>query len=120
MWLLFDFGGRRNIVDSVRKLSHVSNIGFTRAHQQVIYAVSIAYYTHVAAIQRHRTALQAFTNAKEVEAAALARYNHGEGTIIETAQTRNVTARAQLTVVNAQGSEERRTQHCWQQWAYRR
>src|SRR5262249_41372130 len=42
VWLLFDFGGRRNIIDSVRKLSYVSNIGFTRAHQQVIYAVSIA------------------------------------------------------------------------------
>ncbi len=43
VWLLFDFGGRRNIIDSARKLSYVSNIGFTRAHQQVIYAVSIAY-----------------------------------------------------------------------------
>jgi outer membrane protein len=106
VWLLFDFGGRKNIVDSVRKLSHVSNIGFTRAHQQVIYAVSIAYYTHVAAIQRHRTALQALANAKEVETAAEARYKHGEGTIIETAQTRNLTARAQLTLVNAQGDEE--------------
>ena len=87
-WLLFDFGGRRNIIDSARKLSHVSNIGFTGAHQQVIYAVSIAYYTYVAAVQRHRTAVEALANAKEVEAAAEARYNHGEGTIIETAQTR--------------------------------
>jgi outer membrane protein len=106
VWLLFDFGGRSNIIDSVRKLSHVSNIGFTRAHQQVIYVVSIAYYAHVSAIQRHRTALKALANAKAVEAAAEARYNHGEGTIIETAQTRNLTARAQLTVVNAQGSQE--------------
>ncbi len=105
-WLLFDFGGRRNIIDSVRKLSYVSNIGFTRAHQQVIYAVSIAYYMYVAAIQRHRTALQALANTRDVEAAAEARYNHGEGTIIESAQTRNSTARAQLTVVNTQGAEE--------------
>jgi len=106
VWLLFDFGGRKNIVDSVRKLSHVSSIGFTRAHQQVIYAVSIAYYIYLAAIERHRTALQALANAKEVEAAVEARYKHGEGTVIETAQTRNLTARAQLTVVNAQGAEE--------------
>ena len=105
-WLLFDFGGRRNIIDSARKLSDVSNIGFTRAHQQVIYAVSIAYYTYMAAMQRHRTALQALANAKDVETAAQARYNHGEGTIIETAQTRDLTARAQLTVVNTQGAEE--------------
>jgi outer membrane protein len=106
VWLLFDFGGRRNIIDSVRKLSHVSNIGFTGVHQRVIYAVSITYYTYVATIQRHRTALQGLANAKEVEAAAEARYKHGEGTIIETAQTRNMTARAQLTVVNTQGAEE--------------
>jgi outer membrane protein TolC len=106
VWLLFDFGGRKNIVDSARKLSDVSNIGFTRAHQQVIYAVSIAYYTYVAAVQRHRTAVQALDNAKNVEAAAEAGYNHGEGTIIETAQTRDLTARAQLTVVNTQGNEE--------------
>ena len=106
VWLLFDFGGRRNIVDSVRKLSNVSNIGFTGTHQQVIYAVSIAYYTYVGAVQRHRTAVQALANAKDVEAAAEARYKQGEGTIVETAQTRDRTARAQLTVVNAQGAEE--------------
>jgi outer membrane protein len=106
VWLLFDFGGRRNIIDSVRKLSNVSNIGFTGAHQQVIYAVSIAYYTYVGAVQRHRTAVEALANAKDVEAAVEARYKQGEGTIIETAQTRDVTARAQLTVVNTQGAEE--------------
>jgi outer membrane protein TolC len=105
-WLLFDFGGRKNIIDSVRKLSSVSNIGFTGAHQRVIYAVSTAYYTYVAAVQRQRTAEAALANAKDVEAAAEARYNHGEGTVIETAQTRNLTAQAQLTLVNTQGAEE--------------
>ena len=106
IWLIFDFGGRKNIVDSARKLSHVANIGFTAAHQTVIYAVSIAYYTYTATVHRHRTAVQALANAKEIEAAAEARYSHGEGTIIETAQTRNLTAQAQLAVVNTQGAQE--------------
>jgi outer membrane protein TolC/uncharacterized membrane protein YccC len=105
-WLLFDFGGRKNIVDAARKLSHVSNIGFTRAHQEVIYAVSIGYYTYVAKVEHHITAVQSLANAKEVEAAAEARYNHGEGTVIETAQARNLTAQAQLAVVNTKGAEE--------------
>ncbi len=48
-WLLFDFGGRKNIVGAAKKLSDASNIAFTGAHQQVIYAVSIAYYAYVAA-----------------------------------------------------------------------
>jgi outer membrane protein len=106
VWLLFDFGGRRNIVDSVRKLSNVSNIGFTSAHQQIIYAVSIAYYTYLGAIQRHHTAVEALANAKDIEAAAEARYKQGEGTVIETAQTRDLTARAQLTEVTTQGAED--------------
>ena len=105
-WLLFDFGGRKNIVGAARKLSDASNIAFTGAHQQVIYAVSIAYYAYVAAVERHQTAIKALTNAKEIEAAAEARYDHGEGTVIETAQARNLTAQAQLFVVNTQGAEQ--------------
>jgi outer membrane protein len=105
-WLLFDFGGRKNIVAAARKLTNASNIAFTGAHQQVIYAVSIAYYAYFAAIQRHQTAIKALANAEEIEAAAEARYNHGEGTVIETAQTRNLTAQAQFSVVNAQGAEQ--------------
>src|SRR5215471_10695138 len=105
-WLLFDFGGRKNIIDAARKLSDVSTIGFTGAHQRVIYAVLIAYYTYVSAQQRHRTAVETLANSKDVEAAAEARYSHGEGTVIETAQTRSLTAHAQLSVVTTQGAEE--------------
>jgi outer membrane protein len=105
-WLLFDFGGRKNIVGAARKLTNASNIAFTGAHQQVIYSVSIAYYAYLAAIERHQTAIKALANAEEIEAAVEARYNHGEGTVIETAQTRNLTAQAQFSVVNAQGAEQ--------------
>jgi outer membrane protein TolC len=105
-WLLFDFGGRKNIIAAARKLSDASNIAFTGVHQQVIYAVSIAYYAYVAAVERHQTAIEALTNAEEIEAAAEARYNHGEGTVIETAQARNLTAQAQFSLVNTQGAEE--------------
>ncbi len=105
-WLLFDFGGRKNIVDAARKLSDASNIAFTGAHQQVIYAVSIAYYAYVAAVERHQTAIKALANTKEIEVAAEARYNHGEGTVIETAQARDLTAQAQFSLVNTQGAEQ--------------
>ncbi len=56
--------------------------------------------------KRHQTAIEALTNAREIEAAAEARYNHGEGTVIETAQTRALTAQAQFSVVNTQGTEQ--------------
>ncbi len=105
-WLLFDFGGRKNIVGAARKLSDASNIAFTGAHQQVIHAVSIAYYAYVATVERHQTTIKALTNAKEIETAAEARYEHGEGTVTEIAQTRSLTAQAQFSVVNAQGAEQ--------------
>jgi outer membrane protein TolC len=105
-WLLFDFGGRKNIVGAARKLSYASNIAFIGAHQQVIYAVSIAYYAYLAAIERHRTAMKALANTQEIEAAAEARYTHGQGTVIETAQTRNLTAQARFSVVTTQGAEQ--------------
>ncbi len=105
-WLLFDFGGRKNVVDAAGKVSNASDIAFTGVHQQVIYAVSIAYYAYVAAVERHQTTIEALTNTKEIEAAAQARFNYGEGTIIETAQARGLTAQAQFSLVNAQGAEQ--------------
>ncbi|HEY0264004.1 MAG TPA: TolC family protein [Granulicella sp.] len=104
-WLLFDFGGRRNIVDAAHKLSNSSNIAFTGAHQRVIYAVSVAYYAYLAGVQRQHTAESALANAKEVEVAANARYRQGEGTVLETAQTRQLTAQSQFALVQAQGAE---------------
>jgi outer membrane protein TolC len=102
-WLLFDFGGRKNIVESARSLSEASNIGFFGAHQRIIYGVSIAYYAYLAAVQRYQTAVEALANVRAVEAAAEARYNRGEGTVMETAQSRELTARSQLSVVSAKG-----------------
>jgi outer membrane protein TolC len=42
-WLLFDFGQRAAVVDAAKQLSLISNFGFTAAHQQVIYNVSLAF-----------------------------------------------------------------------------
>ncbi len=105
-WLLFDFGGRKNIVSAARKLGDASSIAFTGTHQQVIYAVSIAYYSYIAAVQRHHTAVDSLANAKDIEAAAKARFSQGEGTVIETAQARDLTAQAELIEVNADGAEQ--------------
>ena len=105
-WLLFDFGGRKNIVDAARKISDSSNISFTGAHQRVIYAVSISYYAYLASVQRHQTAIKSMANARDVETATESRYKHEEGTVIETAQARELTAQSQLTVVQTQGAEQ--------------
>lgn len=105
-WLLFDFGGRKNIVGASRDVSVASTIAFTGAHQRVIYAVSMAYYAHLAAVQRRKANDSALRNAKEIEASADARYKGGEGTVLETSQSHQLTAQSQLALVQAQGAEQ--------------
>jgi outer membrane protein len=105
-WLLFDFGERAAIVEAAKQMSVISNIQFTAAHQQVIYNVSIAFYTNVAARARAVNAEQSLRNAQEVESAAVARFRHGVGTVVETAEARQGTAQARLSKVQADGTAQ--------------
>ena len=102
-WLLFDFGERAAVVSAAEQVSVIANIGFTAAHQELIYKVALAYYTYSAAQARVSTAEKALRNAKEVQAAAESRYTHGVGTIVEMAQARQSTAQAELGQVQARG-----------------
>jgi outer membrane protein len=54
-WLLFDFGERAALVEAANQASVISNIGFTAAHQQLIYDVSLAFYANAAARARVAT-----------------------------------------------------------------
>ncbi|MBB5357093.1 outer membrane protein TolC [Rhodanobacter sp. ANJX3] len=105
-WLLFDFGERAAVVDAAKQASVISNIAFTEVHQQVIYNVALAFYAHAAAQGRLITATQSLKNALIVQDAAADRYKHGFGTVMETAQSRQATAQANLTLVQATGGVE--------------
>ena len=105
-WLLFDFGERDANVTAAEQVSVMANIGFTAAHQELIFKVALAYYTHMAARARVGTAEKALRNAKEVQAAAESRYAHGVGTIVEMAQARQGTAQAELAQVQASGQAQ--------------
>jgi outer membrane protein TolC len=105
-WLLFDFGQRAAVVEAAKQVSVISNIAFTAAHQQLIYAVTIAFYNHAAAQARLITATQSLTNAKTVQSAAEDRYAHKIGTVMDVAQARQNTAQANLAVVQATGGAQ--------------
>ena len=105
-WLLFDFGERTALVDAAKQGSVVSNIGFTAAHQQVIYNVSLAFYANAAARARLASAGEALRDAEEVESAAQSRYKQGYGTVVEVAQARQATAQAQLERIQAEGAAQ--------------
>ncbi|ABE33865.1 outer membrane efflux family protein [Paraburkholderia xenovorans LB400] len=105
-WLLFDFGKRAAVVEAAKQASVISNIAFNATHQQVIYNVTLAFYTHAAAKARAATAAQSLSDAQAVQNAAEERYKHGIGTVIEVAQARQGTAQANLALVQATGGEQ--------------
>ncbi|MFZ3327756.1 MAG: TolC family protein, partial [Methylocella sp.] len=105
-WLLFDFGQRDAIVEAANQASVISNIGFTAAHQQLIYDVSSAFYANAAARARVGNAVQSLKNAQSAQVAAEDRMKKGTGTAIEAAQARQATAQARLVMVQATGAAQ--------------
>jgi outer membrane protein len=105
-WLLFDFGERAALVDVAKQASVVSNIAFTAAHQQVIYNVSLAFYANAAARAHVASAAKSLRDAEDVQAAAEDRYKRGIGTVVEVAQTKQASAEARLTWVQADGTAQ--------------
>ncbi len=105
-WLLFDFGQRAAIVEAAKQASVISNIGFTAAHQQLIYNVSLAFYANAAARARVGAAAQSLSNAGAVQAAAEDRMKRGIGTTVEVAQARQATAQARLAMIQSTGAAQ--------------
>jgi outer membrane protein len=104
-WLLFDFGQRAALVDAANQGSVIANIAFTGAHQKLIYAVSVAYYVYSATCANADNAVVSLKDAQDIQVAAESRKKHGEGTIIEVAQARQLTAQAELAKVRADGDK---------------
>jgi outer membrane protein TolC len=104
-WLLFDFGQREAAVDATKANSFVANVGFTDAHQQLVYAVSRDYFALNAARGRLRVADQALADAEVVEDAANLRRSHGLATVVDVAQAKRQTAQAHFNLERARGAE---------------
>ena len=105
-WLLFDFGKREAVINAAKQTQLATNILFTAAHQKVIYGVTLAFYTHAAAAARVTLIQQALENSRKVQAAAEMRLKQGQGTIVETTQAQQMTAQAELRLVQAQSAAE--------------
>ena len=105
-WLLFDFGERAAVLEAARQTTVVADVAFTGAHQKIIHDVCLAYYARAATHARVASAAQSLSNARDVEAAAQARYARGIGTVVEVAQARQATAQARLAQVHAEASAQ--------------
>jgi outer membrane protein len=105
-WLLFDFGQRAANLDAAKQASVISNIGFTAAHQNLIYRVSLAFYADAAARARQVSAGQSLADATAIQAAAESRFKAGTGTVVETAEARQASAQAEFSKVQADGDAQ--------------
>src|SRR5258706_7827915 len=104
-WLLFDFGRRDAQEQAARANSFVANVGFTGAHQKLIFTVSRAYFSLGAARGRVTAAEQALKTAETVQDAAQSRRERGLATVVVVAQSQRQTAQAHLNLTRASGDE---------------
>lgn len=101
-WLVFDFGQRKALKAAAEQTVYAANVSFNGAHQALIYNVTLGYYLYGAAEQNRGYAERALSNSRELEAAALARFQNGVGNTVEVAQARQLVAQANLRLVQAQ------------------
>jgi outer membrane protein len=104
-WLLFDFGRRDGQEQAARANSFVANVGFTGAHQKLIFAVSRAFFSLGAARGRVTAAEQALKTAETVQDAAESRRERGLTTVVVVAQAQRQTAQARLNLTRTGGDE---------------
>ena len=104
-WWLLDFGRRGATVDAAKALALEATVGFNAKHQQVVFAVTRAFYALTAVRGRVAAARAALQSAQTLETAAEARRAHGEGTLPEALQAHEEAARAQYDVDDAQAAE---------------
>lgn len=104
-WWLLDFGRRASAVDAAKALKLEATVGFNAKHQQIVFAVTKAFYALTAVRGRVAAAHAALDSAQTLEAAAEARRAHGEGTLPEALQAHEEAASAQYDVDDAQAAE---------------
>lgn len=104
-WLLFDFGGRRALLEGAEQLAFAANVLFNATHQKIIRDVTDFYYQYDAARVRVRHAHEALTMRERIAEATQARMAGGVGTVVEVALAKQGIAQARLHVITSEGLE---------------
>lgn len=102
-WLLFDFGRRDARHEAAQADSFVANVSFTAAHQELVYAVSRAYFNFGAAEGRLKAANRALRSALVGEDATRTKRANGLATVVALAQSERQSAQARYNVTQATG-----------------
>ncbi len=104
-WLLFDFGRRDAQAEGAKQISRAADIGFTGAHQKLIFEVSKAYFAVDAERAQRRVAETALKNAQILEEAVSAKHARGLATVPEVAQAHRGVAKARFDLEQAKAAD---------------
>ena len=102
-WLLLDFGRRASTMDAAKERLLAANLGFNRAHQEIVYRVQRAYYALTSLSGKIAVAQSAVDSARAVRESAEERLRRGLATLPEVSLARQQEAQAafDLEDVNA-------------------
>ena len=100
-YLLLDFGGRAAQVEVAKQTSFAANVGFTAAHQRLIFDVSRAYYMLDGVAAQLKAAERARVNAGALLQAASSLLGRGAGTVTNVALARRGVAQADFDIASA-------------------
>lgn len=108
-WLLFDFGKRNAARGEAQELAFAANVGFSGAHQTLIYEVTQAYHDLHAATRREAVHASRVENARRFARAAAAKRAQGLATVTDVARADQAVAQARFDLARAR-SETRAAQ----------
>jgi outer membrane protein len=105
-WLLFDFGGRDHRHRAAISDQLAANLRFNEAHQKLTFSVTELYFAYQSALRQQEAARVSVQAAREVLAAAQARFDQGLLTEPELLQAREAAAQAEFASVTATSTAE--------------
>ena len=104
-WLLLDFGRRGSALDAAKERLLAANLGFNRAHQEIVFRVQRAYYGLTSLRAKIAVAESAVDSARAVREAAEAQLRRGLATAPDLALARQQEAQAAFELEDVQARE---------------
>jgi outer membrane protein len=105
-WLLFDFGRRKGQLEEAQQKASAAEAAFTSEQEQLVFAVTKAYFTATAAQGRVRAASSALESTRLAEEAIQEQRAHGRATVVQTAEAHRQTAAAQVGLTKSSGEAD--------------
>jgi outer membrane protein TolC len=105
-YLVFDFGGRKGVIDAAKANLLVANLNFNDTHRKIIFAVASAYYRLLNAKGQRAAAEVSLKNAQTVEDDAKNRLENGLATKPDLLEATAARAQADYDLQAAIGAED--------------